>query len=376
MFMLRFDRSGLGMAADICRDVRAGPGFYHGFFESTGCRRPAGCIGWRHHTMRISHISLALACLCTAVGAAQGRLYVNDKSAPENRKDIEVIQAALYQALPAARAATVAVELKQGSGSGVIVSPDGLILTAAHVSMALNKKVTVIMEDGTRHEALTLGLVADTDAAMMRMTKEGVYPHVEMDRGNTTRLGDWVFSLGHSGGFDKERGLVVRLGRLVRIANNTVQSDCTLIGGDSGGPLFDLDGRLIAIHSRVGSNLQVNNHVPIREFLTHWERMLASEFIGEGPFAKMPEKGRGFIGVLTEAREGGGLVVTKVGDNTAASEAGITAGDVMISLNEEPLESKDRLKALLKEMAPGDEVVLVIERAGESKTLTFDLGER
>jgi serine protease Do len=319
---------------------------------------------------------MALACLCCSVSATQGRLYVNDKKAPENRKDIEVIQQAMHRALPAARAATVAVELKQGSGSGVIVSPDGLMLTAAHVSMGVNRKVTVIMEDGTRHEALTLGLVAGTDAAMMRMTEEGTYPFVEMDRGNNTRLGDWVFSLGHSGGFDKERGLVVRLGRLVRIANNTVQSDCTLIGGDSGGPLFDLEGRLVAIHSRVGSNLQVNNHVPVREYLDHWDKMLAAEFIGDGPFAKLPDKGKGFIGVATEPREGGGLVVTKVGNNTAAKEAGIAEGDVILSLNEIPLDSKDRLKGLLKELAPGDEVVLVVERAGETETLTFELGER
>jgi serine protease Do len=294
----------------------------------------------------------------------------------ENRKVVDSIQAALQGALPAARAATVAVEIKGGAGSGVIVSPDGLILTAAHVSMAVNKKLTVIMEDGSRHEALTLGLVADTDAAMMRITEEGTYPFVEMDRGNGTRLGDWVFALGHSGGFDQERGLVVRLGRLVRIANNTVQSDCTLIGGDSGGPLFDLHGKLIAIHSRVGANLQVNNHVPVRTYLDNWDAMLEAEFIGDGPFAARPQKGGGLLGVATEPSEGGGLIVTKVGRKTSASDAGITEGDVMISINDVRLDSKDRLKQLLKEMAPGDEVVLVIERAGESETLTFELGER
>ena len=78
------------------------------------------------------------------------------------------------------------------------------------------------MEDGTRHRARTLGLVADSDAAMIRITDEGDYPFVEIDRKDSARLGDWVFSLGHSGGFDKARGSVVRLGRLVRIANRTL----------------------------------------------------------------------------------------------------------------------------------------------------------
>ena len=326
--------------------------------------------------MRLSQAWLALGFLACTGTAVQARLYVNDKRSPENLKDIEAVQSALHDALPAARAATVAVELKEGSGSGVIVSADGLVLTAAHVSMGVGKKLKVVMEDGTRHEAVTLGLVADTDAAMMRITAEGTYPFVEVDRDNRTRLGDWVFALGHSGGFDKDRGLVLRLGRLVRIANNTVQSDCMLIGGDSGGPLFDLDGRLIAIHSRVGTNLQVNNHVPMSEYVEHWDAMLVGEFIGEGPFAKKPEKGKGFLGVATEPRDGGGLRVTKLGKETAAAKAGLAAGDVIVSLNGQALDSKERLKELLKEMAPGDEVVLEIDRAGETQTLTFELGER
>jgi serine protease Do len=246
---------------------------------------------------------------------AHGRPYVNDKKAPEDRKDIEVIQSALIAALPQARAATVCIEIKEGFGSGVIVSEDGLILTAAHVSTGVNKKVTVVMEDGTRHEARTLGLVADTDAAMMRITVEGKYPFVQIDRDNSARLGDWVFALGHSGGYDKERGSVVRLGRLGRIANSTFQSDCILIGGDSGGPLFDLTGKLVGIHSRVGQQLQVNMHVPMSGFLTNWEGLLKGEFIGEGPFAKKPVKGSGFLGLATDARPGGGLRVTKVGKN-------------------------------------------------------------
>ena len=314
--------------------------------------------------------------LLLAQVAAEGRHYFNDLKAPESRKDIEAIQKALIDAQAAARAATVCIELKQGSGSGVIVSADGLVLTAAHVSMGVGKKVTVIMEDGSRHEARTLGLMAETDAAMMRITGEGPFPFVEIDRNNSTRLGDWVFSLGHSGGHDKARGAVLRLGRLVRIARSTVQSDCTLIGGDSGGPLFDLDGRLIAIHSRVGTNLQVNNHVPMSEYIDHWDEMLAGEFIGEGPFAQKPEKGKGFLGLVTEDREGGGLSVTKVGDNTTAKEAGVKEGDVLLSLNGDALDSRAKLKELLKEMAPGDEVTFEIERSGEKETLTFELGER
>ncbi|MGA0846777.1 MAG: hypothetical protein ACO3RV_09565, partial [Luteolibacter sp.] len=109
----------------------------------------------------------ALGLLLTTVTLLHARPPVNDKPAPESANDLIAIQSALQAVLPAARAATVAVELDQGSGSGVIVSADGLILTAAHVSTGVGKKLTVVMEDGTQHEAVSLGLVADTDAAMM-----------------------------------------------------------------------------------------------------------------------------------------------------------------------------------------------------------------
>lgn len=308
--------------------------------------------------------------------AQDGRLPVNDLKAPETRQDLEALQTALSGSLPRARAATVCIEIKDGSGSGVIVSPEGLVLTAAHVATGVKKKVTVVLEDGTKLKAETLGLVAGTDAAMIRITEKGTYPFVEMDRAATTRLADWVFSLGHSGGFDKERGSVVRLGRLVRIANSTYQSDCTLIGGDSGGPLFDLGGKLIAIHSRVGQQLPVNMHVPMSEYITNWDALLKGDFIGEGPFAQLPEKGNGFLGLATEARPGGGLRVTKVGSKSPAETAGVKEGDVLLKLNGVVLENREQMQALLKEMSAGEELTLETERAGKPRTLTFELGER
>ncbi len=317
-------------------------------------------------------------CVLFASGATAqvGRNYFNDKKAPDGREDLLAIQSAVQQALPQARAATVCVALDEGSGSGVIVSPEGLILTAAHVSAGVGKKVTVVMEDGTELKAVTLGLMAETDAAMIQIIEKGSYPFVEIDRADTTRLGDWVFALGHPGGLDKERGSVVRLGRLVRIANSTFQSDCTLIGGDSGGPLFDMNGTLIAIHSRVGAQLQANMHVPMSQFIANWDGMLASEFIGEGPFAEKPEKGSGFLGLATEQRKEGGLRVTKVGEKSPAQEAGILEGDVVLKLNETLLQNREQMQGLLKEMAKGDEITLETTRQGKPKNYTFNLGAR
>lgn len=317
-----------------------------------------------------------LALFASSVLADEKRLSVNDLKAPQTRQDLEDIQNALAATLPKTRAATVCIELEDGSGSGVIISPDGLVMTAAHVATRVKKKVTVVLEDGTKLKAETLGLVADKDAAMIQITEKGTYPHVEIDRAETTRLGDWVYALGHSGGYDKDRGSVVRLGRLVRISNGAFQSDCLLIGGDSGGPLFDLNGRLVAIHSRVGGQLQVNMHVPMTDFLANWDGMLKGEFIGEGPYAEKPVKGSGFLGLATEPRKQGGLRVSKVGSKSPAETAGIKAGDILLKCNDVTLETHAQLQEILKELAAGDELTLETERAGKAKTLSVKLGER
>lgn len=304
---------------------------------------------------------------------------LNEKKAPESQGDIKAIQEALLSAIPKARAATVCIDLGEGSGSGVIVTPEGLVMTAAHVSSGVGKDVKVILPDGTKLKAETLGLLSETDAALIRITEKNPggepFPFVEINKTDDTKLGDWIFSLGHSGGFDKERGAVARIGRLVRVANTTIQTDGTLIGGDSGGPLFDMEGRLIGIHSRVGPQLPVNMHVPVKVFLDDWDRMMKSEFVGEGPFAQKPKKGTGFLGVATEVADGG-LKVTKVGKKSPAEEAGLKDGDLLRMLNGEKLDTRDRLKSILAELAADDKLTLEITRDGKEETIKLRLGAR
>lgn len=314
--------------------------------------------------------------LISIAGADPVRPVINDKKAPETTEDLKGIQQLLTHTLSASRKATVCIDLGEGSGSGVVVSADGLILTAAHVTSGVGKEITVIFEDGRRAKAESLGLVSTTDAAMARIVEPGPWPFVEIDRGDGAKLGDWVYSLGHSGGFDKERGINVRLGRLVQMRDNTVQSDCSLIGGDSGGPLFDLNGRLIGIHSRVGQRVQENMHVPIREFVKHWDAMLQEEFVGDGPFAKRPEKGKGFLGVGAADRTDGGVGIDRVGRESPAEKAGLKVGDVLLKMDGVAITSKVQFQELLKEKAPDDRVAFELLRGGKTETLTLRLGER
>lgn len=304
------------------------------------------------------------------------RPAINDKEVPDARADLDAIQKHVTETLPAARKATVCLEFAESSGSGVIVSADGLILTAAHVTSGVGHEFTVVFEDGKRVKAESLGLVANTDCAMARITDKGTWPHVDLNRDDDTKLGDWVYALGYSGGYDKERGVVVRVGRVVRTAQHSIQSDCSLIGGDSGGPLFDLNGRVVAIHSRVGQRTSENLHVPAREFVKNWDGLLKAEFIGEGEFAKKPEKGKGFLGVSTEPRPEGGLNITKVGRESPAEKGGMKQGDVLVRIDGVEMKTKEQLQDFLKEKAPDDRLAFDLLRAGKPETLTFRLGER
>ena len=312
-----------------------------------------------------------------AMGNIQGKVFTfnDERKAPRTKQDLLAIQNALVESLERARKATVSISLAQGFGSGVIVSPEGLILTAAHVTGGVDEEMTVILNDGSEHKAVSMGLVSDTDAAMLRIVDEGVYPYVVINKEDDYGLGHWIFALGHSGGFDQVRGPVVRLGRIVKDSESTLHTDCKVIGGDSGGPLFDMAGRLVGIHSRVAHSMEQNMHVPMREYLKHWDALKENEFIGDGPFVERPVKGSGFLGFVSTYTDDG-LLVGKVLEGGPAFKAGITSGDIILQMEGEDIISKDGFREMLKEKASGERVVLVVLRDGEQKTIEVKLGKR
>lgn len=318
---------------------------------------------------------LAAALSISAESVQAKELPFNDQKVPVSKNDLLSIQDALVESLPNAQAATIGVKLEQGFGSGVIISSDGLILTAAHVSGGVSKELTVVMNDGKEYKAVSMGLISNTDAAMMKIVDEGSFPYVEVNKDNSYKLGHWVFALGHSGGFDKARGPVVRLGRIVQDKESTLQTDCKVIGGDSGGPLFDMHGQLIGIHSRVGKTVVENMHVPMREYLAHWDELENNKFVGDGPFASRPVKGSGFLGVGTKDTDDG-VRVSQVGKGYAAEKAGVKEGDLILEINGAKVEDKAGLKLILKDMAEGDKLVFLISREGKKQEIKVKLGKR
>ena len=152
------------------------------------------------------------------------------------------------------------------AGSGVIVSSDGLILTAAHV-IERSKEMTVIFPDGRQERARVLGANFTRDAAMAKLIGPGPWPFAEVGESKSLEAGDFVVAMGHPKGYDPTRRPPVRFGRVMDKGNlDFVTTDCTLIGGDSGGPLFDLKGRVVGIHSHIAPDRRVNNHAGLSGF--------------------------------------------------------------------------------------------------------------
>ena len=257
----------------------------------------------------------------------------------------------------------------RGSGSGVVVSEDGLILTAAHVTSSMPNGVIVIFPDGTRKAGEILGADYDRDASMVQITDEGKYPFVLTGQSNGLQRNQWTVALGHSGGFDPTRKPPVRLGRV--LANTDfVVTDTAVVGGDSGGPLFDVEGRVIGIHSNIGMTLSENRHVPIQVYLSQWEKLKEGKTSGRR-FNSNPQPvqspDRPMLGVKLGAGEGG-VLVTEVVPNSPAEKAGLKGGDLIIKVNGKEVSEPDGLIRLVSEFKAGDEISFVFRRNGAEKS--------
>jgi serine protease Do len=306
---------------------------------------------------------IPLAGLCLWLATPATRLAAREPARDLN--DLGRLEARVAAASGLALPATVALlsDRTGSSGSGVIVSDDGLILTAAHVVQGA-ESMLVVFPDGKQVQSKVLGANYSKDIAMCRITTPGKWPAVNMGASKSLEAGDWVVALGHSAGFDPARTPPVRFGRVIsKGPGNFLTTDCTLIGGDSGGPLFDLDGRLVGIHSSIGKSLSNNNHAGIDGFREDWDRILAGETWGSlslNPFAnpEMPVLGIG-MAMMRGVR---GVIVENVVPGSPAAAAGVRTGDVITGIDGSGVRDGGELLQLLAKRQAGDLVKVTLLR--------------
>jgi len=263
--------------------------------------------------------------------------------------------------------ACVAVSDGVGFGSGVIITADGLVLTAGHVMTSPDRgQYEVILSSGRVVRAKTLGKNLDNDSGMIQIIEEGPFPFVKLEETNKFKQGQWIVALGHSGGWKLGRKPPVRTGRILARKSNQILTDAVLIGGDSGGPLFNLDGDLIAIHSSIGDSVAENRHVPVSSFRRDWDRLKQGSVWGKLPDLNDPseKKKRGLIGIKLDLKKSQAFIRV-IEQGMPAEEIGLEVGDIVLQFDNTIVIDGRHLIDIIKRKSAGDVCPIVIIRNGK-----------
>jgi putative serine protease PepD len=281
----------------------------------------------------------------------------------------------------------------QGSGSGVIISSDGRVLTNAHVVEGAGEgaELTVSFNDGTHAPASVVGVDTLTDTAVIEAEGvDGLQPATIGTSGNVD-VGQDVVAIGSPFGLDATvtTGIVSALDRPVNVGTDSegnatvypaIQTDAAINPGNSGGPLVDMEGNVVGINSSIrtstsstgqGGSIGLGFAIPIDEVMPIVDQIVA----GETPTHAL-------IGVSVRdnpSNDGGAVVpdgaaVGEVSAGSAADDAGLQAGDVITKVDDRLITSSDELVATVRGYRPGDEVELTYRRDGEEQTTTITLG--
>ena len=299
-----------------------------------------------------------------------------DKPVPESLRDLQDIENHVQKIVAQVTPATVCLRIGNSSGSGVFIDRDGRILTAGHVSGAAGREATIIFSDGRRARGKTLGANNDIDSGMVILTERVEFHHVEMAKSADLRRGQWCLSLGHPNGYKPGRPPVVRLGRVQAFDKKAIVSDCALVGGDSGGPLFDMQGRVIGIHSRIGGKINSNVHVPVDTYRDTWGRLTMGDVWGSPlpilDFLKPPEP---YLG-LRAFEEMKSLKIEAVTVGSPADKAGLKIDDVILKVDNRPFTKIDDLAEFLRPSGPAARSACRCGRGSATMTAAVTLGKR
>jgi serine protease Do/serine protease DegQ len=277
---------------------------------------------------------------------------------------------------------------EQGLGSGVLISPDGYILTNNHVVEGADE-LNVSLPDDREFKAKLIGSDPSTDVAVIKIEAEGL-PVVTLADSDKLRVGDIVFAVGNPLGIGQTvtMGLVSALGRnnlgLLDRENqagyeNFIQTDAAINMGNSGGALVDARGRLVGINTAIVSttrgNIGIGFAIPVNLAAT-----VMNSLVQTGSVA------RGFLGVgvetlsadLAEAlglkKDARGVVINTVTPDSPADKAGLRRGDVILSINDRTILSLQDLRLFVSQLAPGTEVEVKSVRDGKERTTKVKLG--
>lgn len=266
-------------------------------------------------------------------------------------------------------------------GSGFIVSPDGLILTNAHVVRDASE-VTVKLTDRREFQAKVLGADPKTDVAVLRIDAHNL-PTVTLGTTRDLRVGEWVLAIGSPFGFENSvtAGVVSAKGRSLPDDSLVpfIQTDVAVNPGNSGGPLFNARGEVVGINSQIysrsGGYQGLSFAIPIELASKVKDQIVAT---GKASHARLGVTVQEVNQALADSfrlDKPEGALVSGVEPGGPAEKAGLKAGDVILRLNGQSIVASGDLPALIGQAAPGDKVALDVVRQGQPQTIDARLGD-
>ena len=277
--------------------------------------------------------------------------------------------------------------IQSSLGSGVVISDDGYILTNYHVVEGADE-ISVAVQD-VEYTAEYIGSDPSSDIAVLKIDAEGL-PAIEIGDSSSLKVGEWVMALGNPFGLENSvsTGIVSAIqrssvmpsldGTEMVVYPNMIQTDAAINPGNSGGALVDSEGKLIGINSLInsysGSSSGVGFAIPIDYAMGLVEQIINGEvpthaFLGVSMLTLNPDEAQ-----VLETDIDYGVWVADVYSGTAADEAGFKKGDIITEFDGNEITTSEDLALVVRGYKPGDTVEVVINRNGEERTLSVELG--
>ncbi|WP_228242284.1 Do family serine endopeptidase [Porphyrobacter sp. GA68] len=278
----------------------------------------------------------------------------------------------------------------QSLGSGFIISADGVVVTNNHVinppgTRSTLESVTVTLEDGTEYEAEVLGADEASDLAVLKINRREAFPFVRFGDSSQARVGDWVIAIGNPFGLSGS----VTSGIVSAVYRNTgqggaydryLQTDAAINRGNSGGPLFDMQGNVIGINNAIfspsGGSVGLGFAIPAEIAAPIVQQLRLGQDIQRGYLGVSIQPVAGDLADALGLPQNRGEFIQSVVPGEAADRAGLRAGDVVISVNDQPITNNQTLSFLVANIRPGQRVPVELIRNGDRRRVNVEVGRR
>jgi len=267
----------------------------------------------------------------------------------------------------------------QGFGSGFIISPDGYVITNAHVVNNATE-ITVGLQDQREYDATLVGSDVTTDIALLKLSAQEL-PTVNIGDSDTLKTGQWVLAIGSPFGFEHTatQGIVSALART--LPDDTyvpfIQTDVAVNPGNSGGPLFNTDGEVIGVNSQIfsrsGGYQGLSFAIPINVAMTVADQLKLQGYATRGWLGVQIQSLTQDLAEAYELDRPRGAFVAAVVNNSPAKKAGLQVEDIILKFNDKSVRHADALPPLVGAVAPGSTVDVIVLRDGKETRLSVTI---